>query len=118
VKRFRTPENPGDGKMPIASAASIRYRYGNDNWVQDNSYLWLRNITLGYNLPESLFNNQNVIKNARFYLTAQNTFLLSKNKWGMPEASQEGGNTATLQGIDHNSYPIPMSFTVGANITF
>ncbi len=117
LNRWRTPENTGNGRIPVASSASVRYRMTNDAWIHDNSYLWFRNVTLGYSLPKNLLNKQEVVKNARLYFTAMNTLLLSKNKWGMPEASQ-GGNSATNAGIDHNSYPIPMSFTIGANITF
>ncbi|MGV8090256.1 MAG: TonB-dependent receptor [Mangrovibacterium sp.] len=121
LDRWRSPENPGKGIIPVASTASVRVRMTNDFWIQDNTYLWLRNVTFGYNLPKTLLSKQDIVKSARIYFTAMNTFLLTRNKWGMPEASTGGdtaGNTAINSGIDQHSYPIPMSFTLGANITF
>jgi len=64
-----------------------------------------------------------VIKSARVFAAVQNVYIFTPY-WGgpNPEVSQQnngdgdGGNLS--QGIDLTGYPIPRTFTIGANITF
>lgn len=84
--------------------------------VYSGSFLRLRNVTLGYNLPETI-TRRLTLQSARLYLTAQNLFTLTKYPGFNPEPSQYG--TSVYQpGADQGSYPLAKSVMVGINIGF
>lgn len=97
-----------------------RLAVGNDtNWmvsdlyVCDGSYLRLKNITLGYTLPQQL-TRKLTIERLRVYVQAENLVTWTKY-WGFdPEIS----SSATSLGIDRGVYPQARTFTIGANISF
>ncbi len=79
-----------------------------DRFVEDGSYLRLKNITLGYTLPEGPF--KNVFSSAKIYFSAQNVFTITDYKGFDPEVS--------VNGIDNNVYPVTRVFSVGLNLGF
>ncbi|MCB0647103.1 MAG: TonB-dependent receptor [Saprospiraceae bacterium] len=86
------------------------------NYVEDGSYLRLRNITLAYNLPTTLLSKVKIPKMS-LNITAGNLFTLTKYSGYDPEVSSfnvrsEGGN-----GIDFSNYPSSRSIMFGLNIT-
>ena len=121
--RFRSPEDPGEGIFGTTvgggDVTGIERDWMNSNFVWDASFFSIKNITLGYNAGAIA----NVVKSARFYASIQNVYVFTPY-WGgsNPEASMQsngqgdGGNLS--QGIDLFGYPVPRTFTVGANITF
>ena len=75
-------------------------------WVEDGSFLKLRNIQLGYNLPKSATEKMKM-QSWRWYISAQNVFTIhSKSFTGV---DPENPNFA---------YPIPLSVTLGTKVTF
>ena len=75
-------------------------------YLQDGSYLRLKQLTLGYTIPQSLTRKLSISK-ARFYITGQNILTLTKlNELFDPE------NT------DLMGYPIPKTFAFGLDFTF
>ncbi len=87
-------------------------------FLQDGSYIRLRNVTLGYNLPAS-FLNKTRIKNARIYASGDNLWT-GTNYLGMdPEVALSPGNGATI-GNSGSAYKYPISKKVlfGINIEF
>lgn len=84
-----------------------------DNWVEDGSFLRLRDLTVGYNIPKKLIGKAG-IKNARVYFTGTNIFTLSRYSGLDPEVSQSD----TTPGQDNSSYPLARTYTFGLNITF
>jgi TonB-linked SusC/RagA family outer membrane protein len=121
--RFRSPQDPGEGIFGTTvgggNVTGIERDWANSNFVYDASFFSIKNITLGYNIGAI----KNVIKNARVYAAVQNVYIFTPY-WGgpNPEVSQQnngsgdGGNLS--QGVDLTGYPVPRTFTVGANITF
>ncbi len=90
-----------------------------DRWLQDGSFLRLRTISLGYNLPAGFASMLNVA-NFKLYTTVQNAFVLTKYKGFDPEISEDvswGENYLDL-GVDNGNYPQPRIYLVGLNITF
>lgn len=86
-----------------------------DRYVQNGSYLRLKNLVLGYNLSNDLL-NQVHIKQARLYISAQNLTTWTKYKGYDPEVNSfEQNNTA--QGIDYGAYPNYRTFLLGLNVT-
>ncbi|MFA6581479.1 MAG: SusC/RagA family TonB-linked outer membrane protein, partial [Paludibacter sp.] len=78
-----------------------------DRYVEDGSYLRVKNVTLGYTLPASLTKKVQ-LSTARFYLTAQNLFTLTKYSGFDPEIGTNG--------IDNNLYPVTRTISVGFNL--
>lgn len=84
-----------------------------DLYVQDGSYLRLKNISLGYTLPRSL--TQKVkISRLRMYVMAENLITWTKY-WGY---DPEIGSGSTSLGVDYGVYPQARTWTVGFNLSF
>ncbi|MEF9924722.1 MAG: TonB-dependent receptor, partial [Muribaculaceae bacterium] len=80
----------------------------------DGSYFRLKNMQIGYTLPENI-SKRVMIDRLRFYVSVQNVFTLSKYSGYDPEVSS---NTLFSRGIDQNSYPNARTYTLGFNLTF
>lgn len=116
--RWRSPENPGNGRIQrTLSGKTELSRSSNDLWVYDGTQLTLRNVTLGYTLPVK---ENKYIRHARFYITAQQLFVLSKYPGPNPEVNSTTNNELRWNGmgIDRSVYPVPRTFSVGCNLTF
>ena len=83
-----------------------------DMYIQDGSYLRLKNITLGYTLPRNLTKKVNVSR-LRIYARAENLFTWTKY-WGF---DPEIGSGATSLGVDYGVYPQARTYTIGFNIS-
>lgn len=116
-ERWRSPQEPGNGQVPRAARFSTGRPGGYySDWVEDGSYLRMRNITLGYNFPQKWVKNI-FLQNARAYLSVQNAFTLTKYTGYNPEASI-GGASALATGSDYGGYPYSRVYTIGFNIGF
>ncbi|WP_206609923.1 TonB-dependent receptor [Maribellus luteus] len=107
-----TPANT-DTNIPRANA-NRSYEFS-DRWVEDASYIRLKNISLGYNFDKSLIQKMK-FRSARIYVSAQNLLTLTKYKGVDPEVAYKTSNTNL--GLDYASYPNTKSITVGLNLGF
>lgn len=80
-----------------------------DRFLEDGKYLRLKNVTLGYTLPEWL-TAKAAISSARVFVSGQNLLTLTRYKGLDPEISGSGN--------DDNVYPVARCITVGATISF
>ncbi len=98
------------------TSANENYRVS-DYWMEDGSFLRMRNIQLGYTLPEKVTNFVG-INRLRVYVSCDNLFTLTNYTGCDPEVT--GGNSAfgTAYGIDRGVYPQARTLTFGANVTF
>lgn len=107
----------GDPFMPRIGASSAsstsNYRYSN-NFIEDGSYLRVKNISLGYNFPNEV-NSKLRIQNLKVYTNVQNLFTITKYSGFDPEIGSINQD-ALLTGIDNARYPSPLIFTVGINV--
>ena len=90
------------------------------HWVEDGSYLRVKNISLTYALPKRLVNRQNVIKDIRLTLSAQNILTFTKYKGYDPEVGAYVGanvydNSQTI-GVDDGHYPLTPIYTFTVNV--
>lgn len=85
-------------------------------WIENGSFLKLKNVTIGYTLPTSLVKRFSVSK-VRVYFSTQNLFTITKYTGLDPEIGLQGGN-ATQNGVDNGTYPSSKYYTVGLNVTF
>lgn len=85
-----------------------------DYFVEDGSYMRLKNVQIGYNFSGKLLKVKG-ISMLRLYVSAQNLFTLTKYSGLDPEI---GSTNATLTGIDQGFYPQARVLTAGINIKF
>jgi hypothetical protein len=85
-------------------------------FLEDGSYMRLKNITLGYTLPTTLISKIK-LSSARVYLSGQNVFTITNYTGLDPEITATASNTLT-QGIEFFSMPQPRVFMGGFNISF
>jgi TonB-linked SusC/RagA family outer membrane protein len=84
-------------------------------WVEDASYIRLKNITLAYSLPKSLVGSR--ISKLRIYASAANLITITKYTGYDPETSSFNNNDARA-GIDFSNYPTAKAYTFGLDLTF
>jgi TonB-linked SusC/RagA family outer membrane protein len=85
-------------------------------WIEDGSFLKLKNLSIGYTLPLSLLNKFSISK-VRVYVSSQNLFVITKYTGLDPEIGMQGAS-ATQNGVDAGTYPSSRFFTFGLNVTF
>ena len=107
-----TPDNP-DAKYPKPTS-SLSMRFSN-RFIENGSYLRLKNIELGYNLPIKKW-DINWVQKVRLSVSLQNMLTLTKYSGWDPDVNSQGGGIG--QGIDQNPYPVAKSYTFGINVSF
>lgn len=119
---WKSEAAPGDGMIPqidrnfgALGVASV-INNATSAFVEDGSFLRIRNVTLGYNLPSSVAQTLKV-SNARLSFTVQNLHTFTKYQGYNPEVSVEGGNPL-MPGVDSGAYPLARTFVLGLNFGF
>lgn len=109
-----TPDNT-DAKYPAVDMfQSVNF---SNRFIEDGSYLRLRNIELGYTFP-SLSNRVPWMQSAKVYVSGQNLLTFTKYSWMDPDVNSSGGSNSVMQGIDFSTYPVAKSYLVGVRIGF
>jgi len=98
---------------PSAAVGSTANAAPNSFYVEDGSYIRIRNIQLGYSLSQSLMSKWKMQK-VRVFVDAQNPITIFGYKGFTPEV----GGTPTNAGIDANVYPLSAVYRLGVNVTF
>lgn len=107
-----SPDNPSNeyfragGQGPSVYSSKI---------IEDGSYLKLKTISLGYNLPDLLIRRLNISK-LRLYLSAQNILTWTKYSGIDPDVSVR--SSALTPGFDWSAYPSAKTITFGLNLNF
>lgn len=122
------PEQPNEiwnvrvANPESASVQRINTADGNDNnrmsnrFVEDGSYLRIKNISLGYTFPQSWVRKWK-IENLRVYMNVQNAFTFTKYKGYDPEVGAYN-YIVLLRGVDYARYPSQRIYTFGLNLSF
>lgn len=104
---------PGtSNKIPRLALGDTKNWVISDIYVQDGSYLRLKNIQLGYTLPRNLTQKVHVDR-LRFFVMGENLITWTKY-WGF---DPEIGSGSTSLGVDYGVYPQARTWSVGFNIT-
>ena len=85
-------------------------------FIEDGSYLRLKNVTLAYSLPKKILSKA-TISELQFYITAQNLLTFTKYSGYDPEVNAYGTSSTEL-GVDYGTYPQSRTFIFGVNIQF
>ncbi len=114
-------KKPGDiAKNPKANQGAngnLNLR-SSDRFLENGSYLRVRNITLGYNLNKIGGIVSKAVKTVRVYTTLQNFITITKYTGLDPEVLAEGGDVLFGRGVGGYTPPIPKIWLVGINIGF
>lgn len=107
-----TPENPNAYyprvKAYIAESTGSELACVQTRYMQDASYLRMKNLTIGYTLPQDLTRKLN-IERVRFYFSGENLFEITHLKANLdPEALDSSSKV----------YPLQRSYSFGVNLTF
>ena len=104
-----SPENP-NGKVPIISTSDANGNFNaSDFYIENGSYLRLRNLTLGYSLPKAVTNKMK-IGGLRVYATSNNLFTITNYSGFDPEIGMDNN------GLDVGRYPQARSFLLGLSL--
>jgi TonB-dependent starch-binding outer membrane protein SusC len=124
-----TSSNPSNRYAQIDANEFNANSRPSDAYVENGSYLRLRNLTIGYTVPWKTAND-NFKPRIRIYITAQNLVTITKYTGLDPEIGQPLGTdpnnptagavvrSVTASGIDVGTYPNSRYYTVGFNVTF
>ena len=107
-----TPENPASDIPRVGGWGSGQY---SSFEVEDGSFLRLKNLTLGYTLPQKITRKLHMQK-LRVYFSAQNLVTWSGYSGYDPEVSTK--NTALTPGYDWSAYPRARVYNFGINMVF
>lgn len=89
-----------------------------DRYIEDGSYLRIKNITLGYTFKKSLLKRLH-LENLRVYCNIQNLHTFTKYKGYDPEVGASTQDSSGLvYGLDYGRYPSPTTYSFGLNISF
>jgi TonB-linked SusC/RagA family outer membrane protein len=111
---FNRWTGPGTSKTePRPSWGGYNY-IPSDRFIQDGSFMRLRNVILGYTLPSSL-SDKMFLQKLRVYIKGSNLFTLTKFTGYTPEI---GSSSVLSNGIDNGIYPVTSVYSFGINLTF
>ena len=85
-----------------------------DRFIEDGSFVRLRNVQIGYTLPNQWLQKAR-LRDFRIYLSGTNLITWTDYSGYMPEV---GSSSPFASGIDRGIYPIAKTYTVGLNISF
>jgi TonB-linked SusC/RagA family outer membrane protein len=109
-----TPDNHTQHPRNIASDPNGNFSRPSTYFVEDGSYLKLRNIQLGIKVPERMLERIGGVGALRFYLNANNIFTITQYSGFDPEIS--GSNVS--RGVDFGLYPHLRTIGGGIDVNF
>ncbi|WP_158275650.1 SusC/RagA family TonB-linked outer membrane protein [Marinilabilia rubra] len=109
-----TPDNPDTNEPRVISTDPNQNSRFSDRHVEDNSYIRLRNLQIGYTLDEGFVESIG-LGSVRFYLNGDNLMTITDYSGYNPEIAG-GGDLSN--GVDFATYPMGVTLTGGVNIKF
>jgi len=115
-----TPSNTNTDVPRAESSDPNQNARPSTRFLEDGSYLRLKNVMLSYNIPETALQSitKGVIKSFRIYASAQNILTFTKYTGYDPEVGNRVASSTLNNGIDYAVYPQPKSYQVGINVNF
>ena len=120
-----------DGNLLNPNAYGPRLSGGSDvngdwnhltnRWIEDGSFIRVKNVSLTYTVPKALVNKQKAIKDVKLTLSAQNLFTFTKYTGYDPEVgafvgTQSYGVMQQVIGVDYGKYPLTPIYTFSVNV--
>ena len=106
---------PGtSNSVPRVTTGATSNQVFSDYYVEDASYLQIKNVQLGYSLPQNLISRAGIDR-LRIYASVNNLYTFTEYKGFDPSAT---GDAAIGGGIDYGFYPLPRIYQLGLNLNF
>lgn len=102
-----TPENTNARYPRLSLIPSGGNSLDSSWWIEDGAYLRLKNLSIGYTIPQSILSKAN-IQNLRVYVAGTNLLTFAKFKYLDPESPS----------VNNGYYPQQRTFSFGLNLTF
>lgn len=110
MKSFDFDPSSGVPRIGVAADNNGNYTSANSCFLEDGSYLRLKNVTLGYTLPKAWMEAISLPQGSvRFYLNGSNILTFTKYSGLDPEVGRYG--------VDAGRYPMSRAFTLGLNVS-
>jgi TonB-linked SusC/RagA family outer membrane protein len=119
VRRYEgrwTPENKENATFPKAGAFTGLNAI-DQVYIEDGSYLRLKTLTLGYELPLDRLGGGIGVRNARIYVQGRNLLTFTGYRGYNPDVNSQGSGSINT-GYDKGSYPLTREYTVGIDLGF
>ncbi|MBC7536100.1 MAG: TonB-dependent receptor, partial [Ferruginibacter sp.] len=116
-----TPTNTNTNIPRAISADPNNNARPSPRFIEDGSYLRLKNIILSYNIPDKSLQSltKGAVKNISIYISAQNILTFTKYTGFDPEVgNRTPGSSSITNGIDYAVYPQPKGYQIGINANF
>jgi TonB-dependent starch-binding outer membrane protein SusC len=111
-----SPTNPSNKYSRVSyNDDAIGSSVPSSAWIENGSFLKLKNLTVGYTLPANLTRKASITR-LRVYFSTQNLFTITSYTGLDPEIGLQNGN-ATQNGVDNGTYPSSHFYTIGLNVT-
>ena len=112
VPRITGSQRPVDNNYNVISS----------RWVEDGSFVRLKNVSLSYNVPASLISKQKVVRGVRATFGAQNLLTFTDYSGYDPEVGASVGANVNAQnqaiGLDYGRYPLTPIYSFSLNVNF
>ncbi|WP_234733042.1 SusC/RagA family TonB-linked outer membrane protein [Tellurirhabdus bombi] len=109
-------QNPGDmTSVPRYVYQNSYNNYHSSRFIEDGSYLRLKNVSIGYAIPKKYLQRLRIVSTARIFASGTNLWTLTRYSGPDPEVSTLDGST-TAQGIDFFTVPQYKMMTVGVTL--
>ncbi|HTN36612.1 MAG TPA: TonB-dependent receptor [Arachidicoccus sp.] len=116
LDHWRSEENPGSGIYPRTKSGTTAIgREVNSQWVENGTYLTVKNITVGYQVP---LQKNRFLSSLRLYFSVQQVFTITGYSGMNPEINLSGLDASKGIGVDEFGYPVPRTFSIGFTTTF
>jgi TonB-dependent starch-binding outer membrane protein SusC len=112
TEMLRRWKKPGD----ITDIPRVGDTYKSSRFIENGSFLRIKNVTFGYNFPKNLIRKAG-IKSARLYVSGQNLYTYTPYSGMDPEVNYASTDNI-IMGTDFFTYPQPRTFLMGLNIGF
>ena len=117
MDRWLLPGDTDDPNLARLNLNDANNGLRSDRFVEDGSYLRLKNLQLEYNLPSKIFEKID-ISSLKVFVGCDNAFTLTKYSGFDPEVGIGYDNNPLDRGIDRARYPSPRTIYVGLNLNF
>lgn len=115
TRRWKQPGDITD--IPRATTdpvASVQNKRVSSRFIEDGSYLRIKNVTIGYTLDGNKFKKER-FSSLRMYVSMQNLFTFTNYTGLDPEVNYRGDSNSVI-GTDFFTYPQARTFTLGVNL--
>ena len=111
-------KNPGDQAFApkLSSTTAPIFHQTSTLQLQNGSYARLKTLSLGYKLPSSVLTRLKYVNNARFYIQAQNLFIIQAKNFRGPDAEVSANGGSQVMGESFFALPQSRTITFGLNI--